>query len=146
MKIGDLVITIIYLCVLVLMIASMWRIYTKAGKPGWAIFIPFYNIYVSLKIAGKPGWWLILAFIPLVNIIIAILVAVGVATNFGKGGGFAVGLILLPFIFYPILAFGEARYQGTEGGEKRQPAKREQSDDDGLAHALSNSDDDGGDD
>lgn len=103
---------IIYVAVIVFMIVAVWRVFEKAGQPGWAVIIPIYNIYVLLKIAGQPGWWLILYFIPLVNIVVEIIVQVGVAEKFGKGGGFAVGLIFLPFIFYPILAFGEAQYQG----------------------------------
>jgi hypothetical protein len=96
----------------VFFIVVMWKIFTKAGQYGWAAIIPFYNWYVLLKIAGRPGWWLILFFIPFVNLIMYIVVAVDVAKNFGKGGGFAVGMILLPFIFFPILAFGSATYQG----------------------------------
>ena len=103
---------IVQLVVPIIMIVAMWKVYTKAGQPGWAILIPIYNVYVMLKIAGKPGWWLILLFIPIVNIVIGIMALAGLADNFGKGGGFVVGLIFLPFIFYPILAFGSAKYQG----------------------------------
>jgi uncharacterized membrane protein YhaH (DUF805 family) len=103
----------IWLAVIVLTIAVMWKIFTKAGQPGWGCLIPFYNIYLMLKIAGKPGWWLLLFFVPLVNLVIAILTIVGMATNFGKGAGFAVGMILLPIVFYPILAFGSAQYRGV---------------------------------
>ena len=103
---------IIYLAVIILMLASVWRVFTKAGQPGWASIVPIYNAYVLLKIAGKPGWWLILMFLPIANIVVGILALVGQANNFGKGGGFVVGLIFLPFIFYPILAFGDAQYQG----------------------------------
>ena len=102
-----------YLAFLVLILASFWRVFAKAGRPGWASLIPVYNGYVLLKIAGKPGWWLLLMFIPLVNIIVSILAAVGLANSFGRGGGFAAGLIFLPFIFYPILAFGDSPYQGS---------------------------------
>lgn len=102
---------VVVVAVIIFFIACMWIVFTKAGRPGWACLIPIYNTYVMLKIAGKPGWWLVLMFVPLVNIIVAILMIVGLATNFGKGVGFAVGLILLPFIFYPILAFGSAVYQ-----------------------------------
>ena len=91
-------------------IVACWKVFTKAGKPGWASIIPFYNIYVLLTIVGKPGWWLLLFFIPLVNLVIGIIVAIELAKCFGKGGGFAVGLILLPFIFMLILAFGSAKY------------------------------------
>ncbi len=101
------------LALMVLMLAALWRVFTKAGRPGWAVLIPLYNAYVLLKVAGKPGWWLLLMFIPFVNIIIWILALVGLANNFGKGGGFVVGLIFLPFIFYPILGFGDATYQGS---------------------------------
>ena len=98
----------------VLIIASMWKIFTKAGQPGWAAIIPIYNAYVLLKVAGKPGWWLILMLIPIVNIVVSILMLVGITTNFGKGGGFVVGMIFLPIIFYPMLAFGSAEYQQAE--------------------------------
>jgi ABC-type sulfate transport system permease subunit len=103
---------LVELAILVFIFASLWKVFTKAGQPGWAVFIPIYNAYVLLKIAGKPGWWLILFFIPIVNIIVGILVAIAVSENFGKGIGFAIGLMFLPFIFYPILGFGDAQYTG----------------------------------
>lgn len=95
----------------VFMIICLWKIFTKAGQPGWASLIPLYNTYIMLKIAGKPGWWLLLLFIPFVNFVIMILAMIGLANNFGKGGGFAVGLIFLGIIFFPILAFGSAQYR-----------------------------------
>ncbi len=100
----------IYLVLIVLAIAGMWKVFVKAGQPGWAILIPIYNFYVFLKIAGKPGWWLLLMLIPLVNIVFGLIATVAFAQRFGKGGGFVVGLIFLPFIFYPILGFGDAQY------------------------------------
>jgi hypothetical protein len=107
---------LVYLAILVLVVAGFWKVFTKAGEPGWAAIIPFYNLYILLKIAGRPGWWLILYFIPIVSFIIAIIVGIDVARNFGKGSGFGVGLGILPFIFYPILGFGGATYQGATGG------------------------------
>lgn len=104
---------LIRLAILVLMIVAMWKVFEKAGQPGWAAIIPFYNCYVLLKIAGKPGWWLILMLIPIVNLVFFFLACMGVAENFGKGGGFAVGLFFLSFIFFPILAFGDAQYSGA---------------------------------
>ena len=92
-------------------IVSMWRVFEKAGQHGWGILIPFYNVYLLLKIAGRPGWWLILYFIPIVNFIIAIIVAIDVAKNFGKEAIFGIGLFFFGFIFYPILAFGSATYK-----------------------------------
>ena len=106
------VVVIVYLAVVVFEIASMWRVFTKAGHPGWGAIIPFYDTYLLIKTAGKPGWWLILMFIPLVNFIMLIIVMIGVARNIGKSGGFAVGLILLAPIFIPILGFGSAQYVG----------------------------------
>ena len=97
----------------VLMIASVWKIFTKAGKPGWACLVPIYNIIVWLDIIGKPLWWIILLFIPVVNFVIAILLTVGLAKSFGKDIGFAIGLLLVGPIFYPMLAFGDAAYVGT---------------------------------
>jgi hypothetical protein len=80
---------------------------------------PIYNYYVILKIVGRPGWWLILYFIPIVNLIITIIVMLDLAKSYGKTIGFAVGLILLPFIFIPILGFGEASYLGAAAGGPR---------------------------
>jgi hypothetical protein len=101
---------VVWLAVLVLMIAATWKIFVKAGEPGWAAIIPIYNFIVLLKIAGKPLWWIILLFIPFVNLIILILVYVALARNFGKGAGFAIGLLLLPIIFFPLMAWGDAQY------------------------------------
>jgi len=108
----SIIIVIIDIVFAALMIASMWIIFTKAGEPGWASIIPFYNMIVLLKISGKPLWWLILFFIPIVNFIIIIITIIALAAKFGKGAGFVVGMILLPIIFFPILAFGDASYSG----------------------------------
>jgi hypothetical protein len=109
---GAGLIVIIYIAVIVFEIAALWQVFVKAGHPGWAAIIPFYNYYVLLKIVGRPGWWLILYFIPLVNIIVWIIVAIDLSKSFAKSTGFAVGLILLAFIFIPILGFGPASYAG----------------------------------
>ena len=103
---------IVILGLTLVVIAGMWKVFVKAGKPGWACLVPFYNIWVMLQIADRPGWWLILLFIPLVNLIVAILVSVSIANRFGKGTGFGLGLAFLGFIFYPILGFGDAEYLG----------------------------------
>ena len=101
---------VVWLLVVVLMIAGMWKVFEKAGKPGWAAIIPIYNIVVLLEIAGKPVWWIILFFIPVVNFIIAIMLGIAVATKFGKGVGYGLGLAFLSPIFVPMLGFGDARY------------------------------------
>jgi hypothetical protein len=106
-----IVLGICYLVVILLIIISMWKIFVKAGKPGWAAIVPIYNMIVILEIAGKPIWWFILLLIPFVNIIVLIMVLISFAKNFGKGAGFAIGMLILPFIFYPMLAFGDATYQ-----------------------------------
>lgn len=105
---------LIMLAIGVFMIVCGWIVFSKAGQPGWASIIPFYNVYVMCKIAGKPGWWLLLLFIPCVGIVFGIMVVLGIAKNFGKGAGFGIGLLLLPIIFYPILAFGSAQYVGEQ--------------------------------
>jgi Family of unknown function (DUF5684) len=98
------------LAILVFMVATMWRIFTKAGKPGWAAIIPIYNVVVMLQIAGKPIWWIIGLFIPFINLVVMILLTVAIAKAFGKGVGFAIGMLLVGVVFYPILAFGSATY------------------------------------
>jgi hypothetical protein len=85
----------------------------KAGQPGWAVLIPFYNVYILLKIAGRPGWWLVLCLIPLVNIVIALMVAIDVAKAFGQSAVFGVVLLfLLSGIGYLVLGFGNYKYVG----------------------------------
>jgi hypothetical protein len=106
-----LVFFLVWLAIVVLMIASVWVVFTKAGEPGWAVLIPIYNAIVFLRVAGKPWWWLLLFLIPFVNIVLAFIVAIAIAKNFGKGAGFGIGLALLGFIFYPILAWSDAQYQ-----------------------------------
>lgn len=104
---------ILYIAILVFFIGAMWKIYTKAGEEGWACLIPFYSFYVLCKFCGVKNWWLI--FIPLANIYIAIVAIFALAKSFGKDVGFGVGLLLLGFIFYPILGYGDSRYVGPNG-------------------------------
>jgi hypothetical protein len=105
------------LIVIIFYIYTYWRIFEKAGKPGWATIIPIYNTLVLLQIVGKPWWWLLLFFIPGLNIIFAIWMINLLSISFGKGIGFTLGLIFLSPIFYPILAFSNAEYKGPAGSE-----------------------------
>ncbi len=103
------------IAVIVFLVVAEWKVYTKAGQPGWAVLIPIYNFYILLKIVGKPGWWLLLLLVPIVNIIIPFYVIHLLSKSFGKGTGFTLGLIFLSFIFYPILGYGSAKYVGPAG-------------------------------
>jgi hypothetical protein len=98
-------------------IISMWKIFTKAGKPGWASIIPIYSAIVWLEIIGKPMWWLIMFLIPCTVPIFGIWALNLLNKSFGKSEGFTVGCIFLPFIFFPILAFGGAQYLGPSAKE-----------------------------
>jgi hypothetical protein len=109
--IAALFILVIQVALIAVMIAAMWKIFTKAGQPGWASLIPIYNIYILTKIAGRPAWWLLLLLIPFANFIILIILTVDLSKRFGKGTGYAIGMILLPFIFYPMLGFGDDKYE-----------------------------------
>ena len=108
---------IVVCAVSVIMIISMWKIFTKAGKPGWASIVPIYNIITLFKIVGLNPYLIFLyltLIIPpigaIVAIVLGIMSAVKLTKAFGEEGAFAVGLIFLPIIFYPILAFGKAKY------------------------------------
>jgi hypothetical protein len=105
--------TIVGLLIALLLIVAMWKVFTKAGQPGWASIIPIYNLYVWCKIVGRPWWWILLMLIPFVNFIILIILSIDTAKSFGKGAGFGIGLALLGIIFWPILGFGSAQYQGA---------------------------------
>lgn len=102
---------LIYLAIVVLMIASAWKIFVKAGKPGWAAIVPIYNIIVFLEIIGRPLWWIVLCLIPIVNFVILIIISLDLAACFGKskGWGFLM-LCIVPFIGYPLLAFSDVKY------------------------------------
>ena len=104
------------LLVALLLIVAMWKVFTKAGQPGWASIIPIYNLYIWCKIVGRPWWWILLMLVPFVNFIICIILCIDLAKSFGKGVGFGIGLALLGIIFFPILGFGSAQYQGPAAG------------------------------
>lgn len=108
-------IVIIYLAIIVLTIVGLWKVFQKAGRPGWAAVIPFYNMYVATEVARLGILWFILMFIPVASIVASIMISLKIAENFGKSGGFGIGLWLLPFVFYPMLGLGDAQYQGTAG-------------------------------
>jgi hypothetical protein len=103
---------IIGLIVAVIVIAGLWKIFSKAGKPGWAAIIPIYNLIVLLQIVGRPLWWIILFLIPFVNFIAAIILYMDLAKSFGKGGLYGILMLILPFIFIPMLGFGSDQYVG----------------------------------
>lgn len=120
---------LIFLVVSIIIIIAQWKMFKKGNQPGWAALIPFYNQYVQCKMVGVNPWWILilvgasfLGFIPYVgsllsmavSIYFSILLGVSTARAFGKDDGFAVGLILLPVVFYPILGFGSAEYKGAD--------------------------------
>ncbi|MFC4447508.1 DUF5684 domain-containing protein [Halorussus aquaticus] len=114
--IANTILLVAYLGILVLTVAGTWKVFQKADQPGWASLIPIYNAYVMLKIGDNPGWYLLLFIIPIANIYAGWKMYVGVAKAFGKGIGWGVGLWFLPFVFFPLLAFGDASYHGGGRG------------------------------
>jgi len=92
----------------------MWKIFVKAGKPGWAAIIPFYNIIVELEILGRPWWFILLMFVPVANFVVSVIITFDFARVFGESIGFGFGLFFLPIIFYPILAFSNVMYIGPQ--------------------------------
>lgn len=110
----------LYVLVLVFYTVVLWRIFTKAGEPGWYSIIPFFNTYTLIKIAGRPGWWLLLFFVPCVSYVVAFIVLFDLAKAFGRSSGFGVGTALLSPIFLPILAFGSSEHYRTESRRERE--------------------------
>jgi hypothetical protein len=117
---------ICWLAFTIFIIAAYWKVFTKAGQPGWAAIIPIYNIYIMTKIAGKPGIWTLLCLIPVVNIIFVIWLYNMISKSFGHDEGFTVGLFLLGIIFWPILGFGSSKYLGPYGNPEAFRAYQEQ--------------------
>src|ERR1700753_3994349 len=101
----------------VIMVVAQWKIYEKAGKPGWAAIVPIYNVIILLEIVGKPVWWILLFLIPCVNIVFLVWTTNLLSKSFGQSEGFTVGLLLLGVVFYPVLAFGNYRYLGPSAKE-----------------------------
>jgi hypothetical protein len=114
---GVFVAAVLLTAVFVLEVAGLWKVFTKAGEHGWAVLIPFYNYWVLLRIVGRPGWWLVLYFVPIANIVVGLIVLWELAKSFAKSPGWFWGLLLLPFIFFPMLGFGESTYAGPAGPE-----------------------------
>jgi signal peptidase I len=109
---------ILYIGLIVLAIVGLWKLFEKAGKPGWASLIPIYNIIVMFEIVGKPYWQLVLFLVPFANIYVAITLVIGMAKSFGK---FGIGNYLLAlffgYIMYPIWGFdANTRYLGPSEG------------------------------
>lgn len=100
---------------IVIAFAAQWRIYQKAGKPGWAAIVPIYNVIILMEIIGKPWWWLLLILFPPTSLIFAVWATNLLSKSFGQGVGFTLGLIFLSIIFYPMLAFGNFEYKGPAG-------------------------------
>lgn len=103
---------IIQLVVIAVFAWVAWKIFEKAGKPGWAALIPIYNLIVFLEIVGRPWWWIFLFFIPIVNVVVGFLLTLDLSRSFGHDLAFALGLFFLGFVFYPVLAFGGDTYRG----------------------------------
>lgn len=99
----------------VVMVIAHWKIYEKAGKPGWAAIVPIYNLIVLLEIVGKPTWWILLFLVPCVNIVFLVWTTNLLSKSFGQSEGFTVGLLLLGIVFYPMLGFGNYQYLGPAG-------------------------------
>jgi Family of unknown function (DUF5684) len=112
----DPLITILILAVeliaAVMSVMVMWTIYERAGQPGWASLVPIYNMIVLMNVAGRPAWWFLLMGIPIVNLVIWFMICMDLAVAFDRGIPFAAGLFLVPFVFFPLMAFGEPDYVG----------------------------------
>jgi hypothetical protein len=103
--------SLFYWIFIILLLWSQWLVFLKAGKQGWAAIIPIYGTLVMLQVIQRPWWWIFMFLIPIVNVVFAILIVLQMAKVFGKSGAFGFFLLgILPFIGYPILAFGNAKY------------------------------------
>lgn len=111
---------LIYFAIIIVFVASMWKIFTKAGKPGWAAIIPIYNLIVLLEIVGRPMWWILIYLV--CSPIAMIVISLDLAKSFGKDIGFGIGLILLSIVFLPMLAFGSATYVGPSAAQNKPQA------------------------
>lgn len=110
---------LLWLSVIVVVLAGIWKVFEKAGQPGWAALVPIYNFYIMLKIIGKPTWWLLMLLIPFLNFVFLIWSYNMISKSFGKDEAYTAGLVLLGFIFWPLLGFGDAKYLGPFGDPEK---------------------------
>lgn len=103
---------IIALAVCVFLLVCEWKLFKKAGKPGWACIVPFYNLYVLFDIIYGKGVKFLLLLVPILNVIISVAVSIRTSQVYGKGTGLGVLNLFFPFVVLPILAFGDAEYKG----------------------------------
>lgn len=109
---------LVMLAISVVQIVALWKLFTKAGKPGWAAIVPFYNVIVMCEIAGRPAWWLAMMFVPIANIVFSIMLTLDFVKSYGKDTTFAVLTILFGFVMLPVMAFDKnTRYVGPAGPE-----------------------------
>jgi len=101
---------LIYFAIAILTLVGFWKVFEKAGKPGWASIVPIYNLIILLEIVGKPTWWVILMLIPCVNLVFCVWVLNLLSKSFGQSEGFTVGLVVLFYVFFPILGLSK-QYQ-----------------------------------
>lgn len=120
---------VLYLLLVGFILFCMWKIFVKAGEPGWAAIVPIYNAMILSKICGRGEVFGLLLFVPCVGFVIAILLALDLAKVFGKSAGFGIGLLFLGIIFYPMLAFGSAEYVGADGDDRPRRRRRRDEDD-----------------
>ncbi len=102
---------LMFLVACILILAGQWIVFQRAGYAGWKCLVPFYNMFILMKIAGKPGWWMFLLFVPLVGVAILLIAMLSLAKKFGRNELFGVGLFLLPMAFFPLLAFSGSEYE-----------------------------------
>ena len=114
MVIAMVIVGLLVFSIIVFSIIIYWKIYEKAGEPGWAVIVPFYNLLIFLKIVNKPWWWLFLLMIPIANIVLLIILIHRLSRSFGKDGGFTIGILFLNIIFLAILAFDKSTYTKLE--------------------------------
>lgn len=116
---------VVLLATAVLMLAPLWIMYKRASRPGWAAIVPVYNSWVLFEIVGYPGWWALLLVVPFVNTfptVMTILAMYKLAKLFGKSNAFAILTIFFPFICLPIIAYGNAPFEGGGTGGFDGPA------------------------
>lgn len=110
-----LLISLVSIALSLFLLISAWNIFEKAGQPGWTAIIPIYNLLIFLQIIGKPWWWIFLIIITPLNLVFGVWAVNLLSKSFGKGVWYTVGLIFLPYIFIPVLGFGDAQYKGAAG-------------------------------
>lgn len=111
------VLVLFFMIFLVINIVAMWKLFAKAGEPGWKSLIPIYNSWIFLRLGDQPGWWAVAGLIPplgIVTLILSIIAAHRIGLKLSKPDWWVILYIFVQPIWMLVLAFDKSTWNDTK--------------------------------